>query len=247
VLFPDIYQDSRTRPVQSLITREKIRAYAVFALPSPKGSLGTLSLYWDEPRVISSEEITVAELFAERAGALLHNARLYEQASKESLTDLLTGLPNRRALDQRLDEESRQADRYNRHYALLMIDLDGFKKINDTYGHPIGDSVLQQVTATLYRAVRSTDFISRYGGDEFAVILPESGLEKATFVAEKLKATLAATRLHLPNGKEHFLSASIGIAICPTDAFEHKKLLFLADERLYLAKREGSGAIVSTH
>ncbi len=247
VLVPDVYQDSRTSPIKDLISHEKFRAYALFALPSPQGSLGALSLYWDEPRVISSEEITVAELFAERAGALLHNARLYEQASEESVTDLLTGLPNRRALDQRLEEESRQADRYNRHYALLMIDMDGFKKINDTYGHPIGDSVLQQVTAALHRAVRSTDFISRYGGDEFAVILPESGLEKATFVAEKLKATLATTRLHLPNGKEHFLSASIGIAVCPTDAFEHKKLLFLADERLYLAKRSGSGAIVSNH
>jgi diguanylate cyclase (GGDEF)-like protein len=247
VLVPDVYQDSRTSPIKDLISHEKFRAYALFALPSPQGSLGALSLYWDEPRVISSEEITVAELFAERAGALLHNARLYEKASEESVTDLLTGLPNRRALDQRLEEESRQADRYNRHYALLMIDMDGFKKINDTYGHPIGDSVLQQVTAALYRAVRSTDFISRYGGDEFAVILPESGLEKATYVAEKLKATLAATRLHLPNGKEHFLSASIGIAVCPNDAFEHKKLLFIADERLYLAKRAGSGAIVSSH
>lgn len=247
VVVPDVYQDSRTSPIKDLITEERFRAYAVFALPSPNGSLGALSLYWDEPRVISSEEITVAELFAERAGALLYSARLFEQASEESLTDLLTGLPNRRALDQRLEEESRQADRYNRRYALLMIDLDGFKKINDTYGHPIGDSVLQQVTTALHRAVRSTDFISRYGGDEFAVILPESGLEKATFVAEKLKATLATTRLHLPNGKEQFLSASIGIAICPTDAFEHKKLLFLADERLYLAKRSGSGVIVTTN
>jgi diguanylate cyclase (GGDEF)-like protein len=247
VLVPDVYQDSRTSPIKDLISHEKFRAYALFSLPSPQGSLGALSLYWDEPRVISSEEITVAELFAERAGALLHNARLYEQASEESVTDLLTGLPNRRALDQRLEEESRQADRYNRRYSLLMIDMDGFKKINDTYGHPIGDSVLQQVTAALHRAVRSTDFISRYGGDEFAVILPESGLEKATYVAEKLRATLATTRLHLPNGKEHFLSASIGIAVCPLDAFEHKKLLFLADERLYLAKRAGSGAIVSSH
>lgn len=247
VLVPDVYQDSRTSPMQDLISREQFRAYAVFALPSAQGSLGALSLYWDEPHVISSEEITVAELFAERAGALLHNARLYEQASEESLTDTLTGLPNRRALDQRLEEESRQADRYNRHYALLMIDLDGFKKINDTYGHPIGDSVLQQVTSALYRAVRATDFLSRYGGDEFAVILPEAGLEKAILVADKLKSTLMTTRLHLPNDKEHFLSASIGIAICPSDAFEHKQLLFLADERLYLAKRSGKGAIISSH
>lgn len=247
VLVPDVYQDSRTSPMQGLISHEKFRAYAVFALPSAQGSLGALSLYWDEPHVISSEEITVAELFAERAGALLYNARLYQQASEESVTDKLTGLPNRRALDQRLEEEGRQADRYNRRYALLMIDLDGFKKINDTYGHPIGDSVLQQVTAALYRAVRSTDFISRYGGDEFAIILPESGLEKAILVADKLKSTLMTTRLHLPNGKEHFLSASIGIAVCPNDSFEHKKLLFLADERLYLAKRAGSGAIISSH
>ena len=247
VLVPDVYQDSRTSPMQGLIAQEKFRAYAVFSLPSAQGSLGALSLYWDEPHVISSEEVTVAELFAERAGALLHNARLYQQASEESLTDTLTGLPNRRALDQRLEEETRQADRYNRRYALLMIDLDGFKKINDTYGHPIGDSVLQQVTAALYRAVRATDFISRYGGDEFAIILPEAGLEKAVVVADKLKSTLMTTRLHLPNGQEQFLSASIGIAICPSDAFEHKKLLFLADERLYLAKRAGAGAIISSH
>lgn len=247
VLVPDVYQDSRTSPMQGLISHEKFRAYGVFSLPSAQGSLGALSLYWDEPHVISSEEITVAELFAERAGALLHNARLYQQASEESVTDKLTGLPNRRALDQRLEDESRQADRYNRHYALLMIDLDGFKKINDTYGHPIGDSVLQQVTAALYRSVRSTDFISRYGGDEFAIILPEAGLEKAILVADKLKSTLMTTRLHLPNDKEHFLSASIGIAVCPGDSFEHKKLLFLADERLYLAKRAGSGAIISSH
>lgn len=247
VLVPDVFQDARTSPMQDLIAREKFRAYAVFALPSTQGSMGALSLYWDEPHVISSEEITVAELFAERAGALLRNARLYKQASEESLTDTLTGLPNRRALDQRLEEETRQADRYNRRYALLMIDLDGFKKINDTFGHPIGDSVLQQVTAALYRAVRATDFISRYGGDEFAIILPEAGLEKAILVADKLKTTLMTTRLHLPNGKEQFLSASIGIAICPIDAFEHKKLLFLADERLYLAKRAGNGAIIASH
>lgn len=245
VLIPDVYQDSRTSPIQDLIAYEKFRAYAVFALPSPEGSLGALSLYWDEPRAISSEEISVAELFAARAGTVLHNARLYEQASEESLTDPLTSLPNRRALDRRLSEENRLSGHPSRPYALLMIDLDGFKRINDTYGHPIGDSVLQQVTAALRRAVRSTDFISRYGGDEFAVILPESGIEKATFVADKLKSTLATTRLHLPNDAECFITASIGLAVCPNDTSEHAKLLAIADKRLYIAKRAGSGKIIS--
>ncbi len=245
VLIPDVHQDSRTSPIQDLIAHEKFRAYAVFALPSAQGSLGALSLYWDEPRVISSEEISVAELFAQRAGALLHSARLYEQASEESLTDSLTGLPNRRALDQRLDEENQRSGRYGHPYALLMIDLDQFKEINDTFGHPIGDSVLQQVTALLRRAVRSTDFVSRYGGDEFAIILPDSGLDKASYVADKLKSTLASTGLHLPNEMERFISASIGVAICPNDASEHKKLLSIADQRLYHAKRTSNGAIVA--
>lgn len=245
VLIPDVHQDSRTSPIQDLIAYEKFRAYAVFALPSATGSLGALSLYWDEPHLISTEEIWIAELFAQRAGALLHSARMYEQVSEESLTDALTGLPNRRALDQRLDEEQQRSGRYGRPYALLMIDLDKFKMINDTYGHPIGDSVLQQVTGVLRRAVRSTDFVSRYGGDEFVVILPESGLDKATYVADKLKATLAGTHLHLPNEVESFISASIGVAIFPNDTSELKNLLSIADQRLYHAKRHGSGTIVT--
>jgi diguanylate cyclase (GGDEF)-like protein len=240
VLVPDVHQDSKTSPIQDLIASEKFRAYAVFALPSPRGPIGALSLYWDEARVISADEISVAELFAQRAGVLLYSAGLYKQASEKSLTDALTGLPNRRALDEILEQERQQAgDRYNRRCALLMIDLDGFKQINDTYGHPIGDSVLQQVTGVLRRSVRSTDFISRYGGDEFAIILPESGIEEANYVAEKLKTTFGATRLHLPNDVECFISASIGIAICPNDTFEYKKLLSIADQRLYDAKHTG--------
>lgn len=246
VLIPDVHQDSRTSPIQDLIAVEKFRAYAVFALPSLEGSLGALSLYWDEPRIISSEEIWVAELFAQRAGALLQSARLYEQAAEESLTDVLTGLPNRRALDLRLEEEHQRSSRYRRQYALLMIDLDKFKNINDTYGHPVGDRVLQQATGVLRWAVRSTDFISRYGGDEFAIILPESGLNKASYVAEKLRSMLAGTRLHLPGVEEYFITASIGVAIYPQDTSEHKDLLSMADQRLYEAKRTGHGAIVTT-
>jgi diguanylate cyclase (GGDEF)-like protein len=247
VLIPDVHQDSRTSPIQDLISSEKFRAYAVFALPSAKGSLGALSIYWDEPRVISSEEILVAEMFAQRAGALLYSSSLYEKASEESLTDALTSLPNRRALDQRLADENQFSGRSGRPYALLMIDLDQFKSINDTFGHPIGDSVLQQVTGVLRHAVRSTDFVSRYGGDEFAIILPNSELDKASHVADKLKTTLAATRLHLPNEMERFISASIGIAVCPHDATEYKKLMAVADQRLYHAKRTSNGAIVTTN
>jgi diguanylate cyclase (GGDEF)-like protein len=245
VLIPDVHRDSRTSPIQGLIAQEKFMAYAVFALTAPDGSLGALSLYWDHPHAISSEEVAVGCLFAQRAGTLVHNVRLYEQKSMDSLTDVLTNLPNRRYIDQRLAEESQRSDRYKHPYILLMMDLDGFKAINDCFGHPIGDSVLQQIAEILQRVLRSTDVLTRYGGDEFAVILPETGLEEAIVVAEKLKAALASTKLHLPHDTQRNISACMGIAMYPLDADNSDELIRVADKRMYNAKREGSGAIVS--
>jgi diguanylate cyclase (GGDEF)-like protein len=245
VLIPDVLRDSRTSPVQGLIAQEKFMGYAVFALTAPDGSLGALSLYWDNPHAISSEEVEVGCLFAERAGALVRNMRIYEQISTESLTDMLTSLPNRRYIDQRLAEESLRSDRYGHPYALLMIDLDGFKAINDCFGHPIGDSVLQQTAEALQRVLRATDVLTRYGGDEFAVILPETDLESAMHVAEKLKAALASTRLHLPHETQRYISGCMGIAMYPLDAKNSEDLIRVADNRMYKAKRQGSGVVVS--
>lgn len=245
VLIPDVHRDSRTSPIQGLIAQEKFMAYAVFALTALDGSLGALSLYWDHPHAISSEEVAVGCLFAQRAGALVHNVRLYEQISVESLTDALTNLPNRRYIDQRLAEESQRSNRYEHPFALLMLDLDGFKVINDCFGHPIGDSVLQQVAEALQRVLRSTDVLTRYGGDEFAVILPETGLEEATVVAEKLKAALASTKLHLPHDTQRYVSACMGIAMYPKDANDSDDLIRVADKRMYDAKHAGNGVVVS--
>jgi diguanylate cyclase (GGDEF)-like protein len=245
VLIPDVQRDSRTSPIQGLIAQEKFRAYAVFALTALDGSLGALSLYWDHPHAISSEEVDVGCLFAQRAGVLIHNVRLYEQISVESLTDVLTSLPNRRYIDQRLAEESLRSDRYGHPYVLLMIDLDGFKTINDCFGHPIGDSVLQQIAEALQRVLRSTDVLTRYGGDEFAVILPETSLEEAVVVAEKLKAALASTKLHLPHDTQRYVSACMGIAAYPLDANKCVDLVHVADKRMYDAKRKGCGVVVS--
>jgi len=244
VLIPDILRDERTNTVRSIIAREQFRAYAVFALESPRGSLGTLSLYWDEPHAISSIEVSVGQLFAQRAGAMLQSASLYEQATEESLTDVLTGLPNRRYFDRRLTEECERAKRYRHSFALLMIDLDGFKTVNDTFGHAIGDSVIQQVAAALKRIIRSSDMVARFGGDEFAVIVPEADQEAAIHLAEKIKMVLAATKLHLPNDTQKFVSACMGIAIYPAERDTAQALFELADQRMFRAKRLSSGSIV---
>lgn len=244
VLIPDVGRDERTSPMRGIIAREKFRAYAVFALEAESGSLGTLSLYWDEPHAISSIDVAVGQLFARRAAAMLQSATLYEQAAEESLTDVLTGLPNRRYLDRRLVEECERSNRAGRSFALLVIDLDGFKAINDTFGHAIGDSVIQQVGASLKQSVRSTDMVARFGGDEFAIIIPESDREAALRLAEKLKTVLASTKLHLPRDTQRYVSASIGIAVCPLDSDNPKTLFDLADRRMFRAKRQMSGSIV---
>lgn len=244
VLIPDVGRDERTSPLRGIIAREQFRAYAVFALEAENNRLGTLSLYWDEPHAISSIDVAVGQLFARRAAAMLQSANLYEQATAESLTDALTGLPNRRYLDRRLSEECERANRTGRPFALLMIDLDGFKSINDTFGHAIGDSVIQQVGAALKQSIRSTDMVARYGGDEFAVIVPEADREAAIRLAEKLKTVLASTKLHLPRDTQRYISASIGIALCPPDSDSPQRLFELADQRMFRAKRQMPGTIV---
>jgi diguanylate cyclase (GGDEF)-like protein len=244
LIIPDVSQDSRTSPVQDLIFGEKFRAYAVFSLNSENGQKGALSLYWDNPRVVSAEEISVGKLFAERASAILRSAHIYARATEDALTDILTELPNRRHLDQRLQDEIERASRYDHNFALLMIDLDGFKGINDTFGHPIGDSVLKQVASALRRTLRASDFLARYGGDEFSIILPETGLERAMMVAEKLRLSLTSTRLHLPQETQRYLSGCVGIAVYPYDRQNAAEIMSCADQRMYRAKRSGAGSII---
>ena len=244
LVIPDVRQDSRTSPVQDLIFGEKFRAYAVFSLDAGQGHKGALSLYWDQPYVISTDEISVGKLFAERASTIIRSADIYARATEEALTDILTGLPNRRHLDQRIRDEIERANRYGHTFALLMIDLDGFKGINDTFGHPIGDSVLKQVSESLRHSLRSSDFLARYGGDEFCIILPETGLERALSVAEKLRMGLTSTRLHLPQENQRYLSGCMGVAIFPEDRLSGDDMILCADQRMYCAKHSGVGSIV---
>lgn len=246
ILNPDVARDERINALGAAIASEKFRAYAIFALESPQGRLGALSLYWDEPHAISSTDVAVGQLFAERAAAMLLSASLYEQVAEESLTDVLTSLPNRRYFDRRLAEECERSKRYGHPLALLMIDLDGFKAINDGFGHAIGDSVIRQVSATLTRIVRSSDMVARFGGDEFSIIVPEADQEAAIHLAEKIKMSLAATKLHLPNETQRYVSACMGIAVYPLESSDTQSLFELADQRMYRAKRQIPGTVISS-
>jgi diguanylate cyclase (GGDEF)-like protein len=175
-------------------------------------------------------------LVRQLASALV-NARLHAQVLELSLTDSLTGLHNRRYFDLFLDNETGRSRRYERDMALLMLDMDSFKGYNDTYGHPAGDVALQEVAACITAGRRGSDIGVRYGGEEFAVILPETNLDGALIVAEEIRSRVAA----LSNLKRH-ITVSIGVATLEAaDTPAH--LIDKADDALYAAKRSGRNRI----
>ena len=187
-----------------------------------------------------------AELLA-RARALLRTKQTHDRIRKLQLTleqmvvsDPLTGLYNRRFLMDRLLQEMQRADRHGGPLAFAMIDLDGFKPINDLYGHVLGDKVLRAVGNAISRSIRVSDIAARYGGDEFAVILPQTPPEGAMRVCERLLRAISEAGFQDDSGKVCRVTASLGLAYYPADDVETPEdLVHSADGALYGAKRSG--------
>jgi diguanylate cyclase (GGDEF)-like protein len=161
--------------------------------------------------------------------------------SRQAYSDTLTGLPNRRALDERLEEEVQAARKNNYSFAIVMMDLDGFKDVNDNYGHQVGDDVLRLVFNQMARGVRNTDFLARYGGDELTLILTQSDMSSSKIVAEKIVEGMKKLKFKLPDGRKLKLGISGGIAIFPVNARNGPDLLRAADAALYKAKKYDRG------
>lgn len=164
-----------------------------------------------------------------------------------SITDGLTGFFNHRHMKQIVENEIGRARRYNLSLSVLMVDLDRFKEINDTHGHLFGDAVLRRSAEIIRRNIRETDFATRYGGDEFLIILPHTGLDRAKFLAKRIHADLKSHPFLPPNGEKFHQSASIGIGYYPHPQVEDSEsLIKLVDEALYQAKEQGRDRIVVT-
>jgi diguanylate cyclase (GGDEF)-like protein len=192
----------------------------------------------------SASELRLLGLLADQATLAIMNARLHQSMATQAMSDILTGLPNRRALDARLENEVQRAARYGHQFAVLMIDLDGFKAINDTYGHSVGDKILHQYAQFLTHSRRSSDFLARYGGDELMMILPETNIESAWLVTEDIKNKMTEFEISLPDGSKRKLSVTGGIAMYPTHAQTASDLLRASDEALYRAKRQVRGCFL---
>ncbi len=185
-----------------------------------------------------------AELRA-RVRAALRTRRYQELLAQRAQVDGLTGIWNRAYFDRRLTEEVAAVRRYKRDLSLLMVDIDHFKKVNDTYGHPMGDQVLQAVGEVLASKMRTTDAPCRYGGEEFAVILTEIDRAQAWQAAQRLQAAFATLQFHHKSGS-FGVTASIGVASAervPQIELTAAALVSLADEGLYLAKQTGRNRI----
>ena len=163
----------------------------------------------------------------------------HESLWRMAFLDHLTGLPNFRSLSERFENEIRRATRYRRLLSLIMFDLDGFKEINDRFGHPAGNAVLRHVGGLLRAFVRETDVAGRYGGDEFMVLLPETPKHIAEKLASEMRALISATPLRLDRHGTLPLTVSVGMASFPRDARTADDLMAEADHAMYDAKRAG--------
>ena len=160
--------------------------------------------------------------------------RKNEELERLSVTDGLTGLYNRRRLMETLNDEARRSQRLKHTFAVLMVDVDHFKKYNDSFGHQAGDTVLTKVATLLREATREVDFVARYGGEEFLILLPETGMSEALDISERIRTRIAAEVFH---GRH--MTVSIGVAEFPLHGENADQVVGAADEALYEAKREG--------
>lgn len=183
----------------------------------------------DEMLNLVTSQLTVA----------LENSILYEMTRKLSITDDKTKVFNHRYLISRLNLEWRRAQRYERNLSLMMIDIDGFKQYNDTYGHIKGDKILAEVATILTSLCREIDVVARFGGDEFAVVMPETDLAGTEILATRIGEKMEAHLFEGHDARDQHLSLSIGIAVYPDHMTDAHKFIKLADEALYQAKRAG--------
>jgi two-component system, cell cycle response regulator len=189
-------------------------------------------------------EMRLIGLLADQAAVAISNASLHKGVTELANTDSVTGLPNRRALDERLQDEMRYARNMNSKFSVVMMDLDGFKNVNDTLGHSMGDDVLHHVFNYLAEKMRATDFLARYGGDELTLIMRDSDVEVAEIVANKIVDLMKSYSFPIPGSKPIQLGITAGIAVYPLHSHNASDLLRAADAALYWAKKHNRGKFV---
>lgn len=220
------------------------RSAAVLPLMLDGRAIGAVATWHPEPSRFGEREMEIVRLLVSVAPLPMRSARRFEALDQRASTDPLTGLANRSTFDARLTSSATYFDRYARPFSIVALDVDFFKKFNDTWGHEAGDRVLQHVAELLRATVRDVDLPARMGGEEFVVLLPETTLPQAVEAAERIRRTLES-RAVIWNGRPLRVTASLGVSACPDCTAVPAEVLAQADAALYRAKDAGRNQVAA--
>ena len=236
---PDLKKDNRFVAGESYL-QHSVRSVVHLPLVISNRVIGALIVASRKPEAYNSRQITLLEQLASQIAMPIENACLYARTEHLARVDSLTGLLNRRSLDEILSNEIGRHSRYGGSFSLIILDLDLFKSFNDTFGHLAGDELLRQIGAIMKNTVREADQAFRYGGDEFAILLPQTSPDAALKVAERIRQQTFAT----VEIESKPISISLGVASWPADGLSPEEVLASADAALYQAKKSGGNHTV---
>lgn len=209
------------------------RSTAIFPLVREETMIGTLALYSEEDRGYSADEVRLLETITNHAATAVHNALAFERTQESALTDNLTGLPNSRYMYSFFDQEQSRAERHGYPLVLMMMDLDGFKKINDTYGHHVGDEILRRIAHIARNQLRTGDTLIRYAGDEFVAVLHRATSDMVLDLKMRMQSAVDNYAHEVRTGRIARVGISIGHATFGLDGMAIDELMEVADQRMY--------------
>ncbi len=214
---------------------------SVLCIPITYGEtlLGALNIESRNESAFTPQDVLILNTLADLLATALHNAFVFQKLQQQSITDGLTGIKTRRFFWEALSAEWKRASRSGRPFSVVLIDLDKFKEVNDTMGHFEGDLVLARVGRLLEQKSRQSNVVARYGGDEFIILMPETGADQAQVLAERLRQWITAD----PMLSEHHITGSFGVASFPTHGFSIEDIIRVADAGMYVSKRSGGNRV----
>ena len=236
VLIPNMQQANMSAEMKAIVEKHSVMSLLAVPIQTKDAVLGAFISLATQTRTFTNEDLSTASALADFTAIALENAGLFAELQRSAITDSLTGVYNTRFFHEILGRETARAERYSTPLALLMIDIDTFKLVNDTFGHVVGNKVLTQIAKALEHTVRNTDFVFRCGGDEFGVVLPGTDLEGAMHVAEKILQRVEGGDILPSLGYSGRVTVSIGLSEYHRGS-HFETLVAEADQALYMSKR----------
>jgi diguanylate cyclase (GGDEF)-like protein len=236
VVIPNLLQTSLTSDMRTLVEKHSVLSLLAVPIQTKDAVLGAFISLATETSTFTNDDVATATAIGDFTAFALENASLFAELQRSAITDSLTGVYNTRFFHEVLGRETARSERYSTPLSLLMIDIDTFKGVNDTYGHVVGNKVLTKIAKALEQTVRNTDFVFRCGGDEFGVVLPGTDLEGATHVADKILHRVETSEMLTSLGYSGRVTVSIGISEYRSGS-HFETLVAEADQALYMSKR----------